>query len=159
VKLYCPARKAGDGKNEGNLIHGWSATATYRVWNGMTQRCCNINAKVYPHYGGRGIKVCDEWMTFLGFLNDMGPRPEGLELDRINNAGNYELSNCRWATREQQLENRRTTIFVVYREKKMSLAAACRMAGVNRHAVYLRITRGWEAQRAIEAPFANGRNK
>lgn len=81
----------------------------YDVWANMKQRCLNENHPSYKYYGGRGIKVCIEWqMDFCNFLKDMGFRPnEHLELDRINNDGNYEPSNCRWTTRSQQVFNSR----------------------------------------------------
>ena len=82
-------------------------TPTYRTWQNMVQRCTNQNHTHWEYYGGRGITVCERWLTFDKFLEDMGSKPEGLTLDRINNDGNYELSNCRWATRSEQNFNRR----------------------------------------------------
>ena len=80
----------------------------YRVWIDMKTRCFNSNSKAYKYYGQRGITVCDSWKnSFLTFLKDMGECPKGLTLDRINNDGNYEPNNCRWATRYQQIHNRR----------------------------------------------------
>lgn len=90
-----------------NITHGMRRSRTYNSWISMKTRCNNPNALKYPHYGGRGIKVCEQWQSFEAFYADMGERPEGLTLDRINNDGNYEPSNCRWATASEQNFNRR----------------------------------------------------
>jgi hypothetical protein len=79
----------------------------YSSWVQMWQRCTNAKDRGFKYYGGRGINVCERWKDFYAFLADMGRRPEGLSLDRVNNDGNYEPSNCRWATRSQQMKNRR----------------------------------------------------
>lgn len=93
--------------SEVSLTHGMSKSSTYGTWREMLQRCNNPNNQDFQHYGGRGIEVCGRWKKFENFLEDMGIRPEGLSLDRRNNNGNYELSNCRWATIEMQVQNRR----------------------------------------------------
>jgi hypothetical protein len=79
----------------------------YSVWLNMRNRCNNPNEVAYKNYGGRGIKVCDRWSDFANFLADMGERPEGHSIERINNDGNYEPSNCKWATRSEQSMNKR----------------------------------------------------
>lgn len=94
-----------------STIHGHAGkcgvTPTYISWYGMIQRCTNSNNKDYKYYGGRGISVCASWKTFLGFFTDMGVRPKGKTIDRIESDGNYEPDNCRWATYRQQSANRR----------------------------------------------------
>lgn len=88
-----------------------TSTRSYESWGSMKQRCLNPNAQNYYLYGGRGISICDEWLDkdhgFENFLADMGERPDGTSIDRINPDGNYEPSNCRWATPKQQQNNRR----------------------------------------------------
>lgn len=80
---------------------------TYETWKGMRERCLRKKCKIYKYYGGRGIKICRRWNDFAKFLKDMGERPTGRSIDRINNNGNYEPGNCRWATPLQQSRNRR----------------------------------------------------
>ena len=90
-----------------NTKHSLYGTVEHRAWNHMKNRCYNINNKKYPYYGGSGITVCKEWReSFLSFFNDMGLRPFGMTLDRINPYGNYEPNNCRWADHKTQANNK-----------------------------------------------------
>ena len=94
--------------NHGHASHG-RLSPTYITWSGMIQRCTYEGNKRWNNYGGRGIRVCEEWKKFENFLKDMGVRPTGKTLDRINVNGNYEPSNCRWATNKEQSLNKTTS--------------------------------------------------
>lgn len=90
------------------VTHGMSRSAEHRAWNGLRNRCKNPNDEHFGNYGGRGIKVCERWEKFENFYRDLGPRPSPKHsLDRVDNDGNYEPGNCRWATKSEQTYNRR----------------------------------------------------
>lgn len=95
------------GERAVRFVHGMCRTPTHNAWIGMRQRCSNPKHPRYRDYGGRGITVCERWLTFASFLEDMGVCPPGLSLDRVNNDGNYESGNCRWATVAEQNSNKR----------------------------------------------------
>ena len=96
------------GKDNPAYRHGMYGTPEYITWRAMIKRCANPNDPAFKNYGGRGIAVCDSWKnSFENFYADMGDRPEGLTIDRIDNDGNYEKSNCKWATRTEQVYNQR----------------------------------------------------
>jgi hypothetical protein len=94
--------------NKGNTKHGMYGTKTYNTWHSMKKRCKNKSEASFKHYGERGITVCEKWLTFEGFYEDMGDRPDGMTLDRIDNNKGYFKDNCRWASKTTQSSNKRT---------------------------------------------------
>lgn len=131
-----------------HTTHGLSKTREYQAWADMKVRCYNQNNKHFKDYGGRGINVCTEWYySFPTFLQDMGWRPSTHHsLDRIDNEKDYEPSNCRWATPEQQRSSKRSTILFVVDREYVCLAEAARRAGLKPMAVYARMQRGFPVE-------------
>lgn len=119
----------------GNVQHGHHRighrTGTYLSWDTMTQRCLNPKNPNYPNYGGRGIKIHPRWRSFANFLTDMGDRPKGLTLERIDTDGNYEPSNCKLTTRQEQLRNKRTNVFVEHDGKRLLLVEWAELLGID----------------------------
>lgn len=136
---------------------GRSSTITYASWQSMIKRCYNKKGKCYKNYGGRGITVCDRWTEektgFVNFLLDMGECPKGLTLDRIENNGNYEPGNCRWATYIEQANNTRNNRFLEYNGKKLTIAQWSRETGINRYALRDRLKRGWSIEDSLTRPI------
>lgn len=100
------------GQKGRHTTHGMTRTREYKTWINMRERCNDVTCKDYKNYGGRGIQVCEDWEKFENFYADMGKKPKGLSIDRINNDGNYEPGNCKWSTRIEQNNNKRNTITV-----------------------------------------------
>lgn len=121
------------------------------VWRGMKRRCYSPKCAKYPRYGGRGIRVCDRWLeSFDNFLADMGPRPSPEHsIDRIDNDGNYEPSNCRWATREEQQRNTSRARMITIGGRSAPLAEWEKLSGMGRDAVRARLRRGWSPEEAL----------
>jgi hypothetical protein len=146
-----------------NLRHGHvlkHRSPTYYSWSSMVTRCTNANAPDYPYYGGRGIGICDRWKLFDNFLLDMGPRPKGTTLDRYpNNSGDYEPTNCRWATVEQQNRNRRDNKLAKYGTRILCLKDWAKITKINYNTFLSRIRRGWTIARCIETPIGNNHGK
>lgn len=139
--------------------HGMSRTAdgrispTYLSWQRMKARCLNPNASDYRHYGGRGIMVCERWFKFENFFADLGERPAGLELDRIDTNGHYEPTNCRWVTKRQNARNRRSTVMVTVNGVSRSATEWDEVTGLGRDTCSQRIKAGWDPVKAATTPL------
>lgn len=144
---------ARDLKIERNTRHGMFGTPEYNAWNKMMGRCLNEKDTSFPRYGGRGITICAKWRNFVGFFEDMGLRPSPeYSLDRINNDGNYEPGNCRWATRSQQGRNRSTTRYVIFDGITKPLPDWCDLLGVGYDIVLQRMQKGYSFVDAVTTP-------
>ena len=140
------------GLVERQTSHGMSETAEYATWMHMKQRCDNISDKDYKDYGGRGIEVCDRWRKFENFYEDMGPRPKGASINRINNDGNYEPGNCEWAGGKDQARNKSNNCMIEYDGQIKCLQAWADKSGIPRGTIKYRITHGWTVKQALETP-------
>lgn len=129
----------------------------YWVWAAMLGRCRNQNDPAFKNYGGRGITVCDEWQRFENFEKDMGPRPAGGLLDRIDNDGPYSPNNCRWSSRKEQNSNRRNCIYVTHGGEQVTLREYCRRQNLRYRPIVKRIQdRGWPIDLALRVPVGCG---
>lgn len=148
VSCGCYAKAGLNGRPK----HGMHKTKTYASWVRMKARCYGNNSP--EHYKNRGIRVCDRWInSFESFYEDMGDRPEGMSLERIDFNADYSPENCRWATQQEQVRNTRRTIFVTVNGEKMCLKDACEIKGIPYARIMSRIHgAGREPQEALDAP-------
>ena len=141
-------------RHDGPLVHGLSHSRVWRTWMSMIQRCHNPNNPSYPNYGGRGIYVCDQWRRSVAtFHADMGNRPAGTTLDRIDNDGPYLPENCRWATRREQASNTRRTKTFEFQGEQLTTSELARRTGFNRTTIDARLKRGWSVEDAVSQPL------
>jgi hypothetical protein len=133
--------------------HGNFRSLTYNSWLSMKARCSNPKDVNFKRYGGRGIKVCERWMDFRNFLQDMGERPgREYSLGRLDNDGNYEPGNCRWATRRQQTNNTSSNRLVRYHGETHTITEWCEILGMDEELVRSRVKLGWSFVDAVEHP-------
>lgn len=137
--------------SEAAITHGQSKTPLYRIWKGMIKRCYKQSESNYPRYGGRGISVCPEWReSFEAFERDMGAEyAPGLSIERRDNDGPYALSNCRWATDEEQRRNTRRNVWLEFRGVRLVAADWADALGMPRPRLQGRLDRGWAVDRAL----------
>lgn len=125
----------------------------YASWECMKARCLKVNAIDYKYYGGRGIKICDRWRcSFQNFLDDMGDRPDGLTLDRIDNEGDYTPENCRWVSMKEQVRNRKVSRIITYNGITQCLSDWSDQTGISRSCLGHRLRNGWSEEDAVSTP-------
>ena len=125
----------------------------------MRQRCNNPSNRYYSYYGGRGIRVCDRWLSFDNFLADMGEPQKWMSLDRKDNDGPYSPENCQWATKKQQVRNRRKTVFYTFQGMTLSLAEWADRFGLPYSAVWHRHKIGWKDEKLFSPLRAMAKRK
>jgi hypothetical protein len=140
------------------IFHGHKTSnyPTYRSWAQMIQRTTNPNNGRWEDYGGRGISVCERWRSFIAFLSDMGERPDGTQLDRVDNNASYSPENCRWATRSQQQNNRRNNRLISFNGETRSATEWSRLLGFPRGLITTRLKSGWSVEAILSTPVQKG---
>ena len=133
--------------------HGLTGTRIYSIWQAMLNRCRNPNVAGYGYYGGRGVKVCDRWLTFENFLADMGDVSVGRTIERINNDGDYEPRNVRWATYRDQSRNKSNNRLLSFKGQTKILADWANDLGITPGALIYRLDyKGWSIEEALTTP-------
>lgn len=132
--------------------HFKTKSGTWRSWVAMKQRCTSDSPCFFKNYKGRGIAYDPQWEKFEPFYEDMGDRPDGMTLERVNNNLGYSKQNCIWATCKQQQNNRRSNRLVCYNGSQMTLAQASELSGIERRVTSLRLDRGWSEERTFSEP-------
>ena len=143
-------------------IHGMSHSRLHHIWNAMTQRCSNPKAISYKYYGGKGITVCDEWKSSFKSFYEWAMAngyADNLSIDRIDSNGNYEPSNCRWTTNKEQQNNTSYNHRLTYCGETHNITQWAEIIGISRMALYNRIRRGWDIERALTQKLKERGNK
>jgi hypothetical protein len=131
-----------------------STSKEYHIWSGMISRCYKHTTKEFKYYGRRGISVCERWReSFLNFLEDMGKAPAGKSLDRIDNNGNYNKENCRWATKREQSLNRRSNRFITFKNETMTIKEASEKFNYKYGTILSRLRRGFTPEEIFTIPI------
>lgn len=144
---------------EQHTTHGRTNSKRYEAWSTMVGRCTRPTNVSWHRYGGRGIKVCERWMTFANFLADMGERPENMSLERIDNNGDYCPENCRWATSAQQNRNKRTNVYLTFHGRTQCVKDWSLETGLSSDVIHQRIQKGWEVDAALTTPSRKRQTK
>lgn len=145
-----------------NKTHGGSRTPEYAVWRSMRARCENTKHPAFLNYGGRGVTVCAEWVSFQRFLADMGPQPfRGASIERVDNQKGYSKDNCVWANATQQNRNRRSNRMLTVAGITQPVSAWAQQVGIRHNTICYRLDHGWAPEAAVSVPpnFSNKRKK
>lgn len=136
-------------------------TPEYKTWDGIKFRCNNPRCRMYKHYGGRGIKVCERWLhSFSNFLEDMGRKPTRMHsIERINNDGDYEPGNCKWASNIEQQNNRRNNVRIAFRGRTQNSAQWATELGFHRDVLHYRLKSGWTIDEALTTPITASKQR
>lgn len=129
--------------------HGMSSTPIYGLWCAMKRRCENKNVAAYKDYGGRGIRVCERWQAFENFFADMGHKPEGKSLDRIDNSKGYCKENCKWSTAKEQKRNARNLRYITAKGKTQSMGEWAEEIGLSVGTIWQRLSIGWTDEESV----------
>lgn len=129
--------------------HGRAKSTEWNVWVDIRRRCEDENRPDYARYGGRGIKICKRWQSFIAFFEDMGECPAGYSIDRIDNNDGYHPENCRWATAKEQANNRRSSRWIEYNGMRKTLMQWSECTGIKRTTIAARLDRGLSAWQAL----------
>lgn len=153
----CLIRDTFIDRNKSRATHGQTGSPTFISWDSMKQRVLNPSHKSYENYGGRGITICERWLeSFENFVADMGERPEGMTLDRIDTNGNYEPENCRWATDEVQGNNKRSSKLIEFQGRTQTSIQWAREFGIHPKVLLYRLKNGWSIEEALTMKTNHG---
>lgn len=150
----CIGNAAAAERGRANTTHGMRGSREYRIWQGIKRRCLSEKDAGFPSYGGRGITMCPSWVnSFETFFKDMGSCPDGRSIDRIDNEGHYEPNNCRWATKEQQGNNKRSNVVIIANGRSLTLAEWSRETGIQESTMARRLHGlGWAPEHVVGTP-------
>ncbi len=156
----CYQREIAKTVGNRSRTHGLTNSSIYAIWDSMHQRCTNPNRKDFVKYGARGILVCERWKEFHNFFADMGDKPAGMSLDRVDNSKGYSPENCRWATAKQQNRNQSSNVNITFNGETMCINAWAEKTGINEITLHARLQMyRWPVARALTTPVKPRKSK
>jgi hypothetical protein len=152
IRMALQRTKALNRKPKHGEARKANQSLEYKTWSWMLARCHNPKVRCFRNYGGRGITVCERWRTFENFLADMGRKPPGSSIDRIDVNGNYEPSNCRWVNRAVQSNNCRSNVHIELDGRRKTMAEWAKELGMSSGTLWQRLNSGWSPRKALTTP-------